>query len=296
MIRPALVGATLALLASAAGAQTYHDLGGTIVPGVVPIAPNVGPWFTPTNPANVNCVSGCGGGTVTLGPGSAVIGAVTQSGPWSAGRTWSLSSAGDSVNVGSLGGTAVSTGSGTTDAGTQRVVANQGAAGASAWLMTGNVGGFEFQLAPTITVTQSSQYAANTSLGGTIVLTGATRANGGSGVLNGLRLRSAQGATNTVWIYAWSKTPASTCTDKSAFVASAADAPNALVGFPQSVTLASPGAFDTASYGNITAQIANFVNKDTSPGTALYFCLVTTGTVTFSSTADLTFTASGMQD
>ena len=155
--------------------------------------------------------------------------------------------------------------------------------------------GYDFQLSPTVTV-QKAAYSAGYSLGGLITATKAARTNGGSGILTGLSLRSAGGATNTIWVYAWSKTPASTCTDNVAFGANSADAPYALVGFPQSITLASPGSWDTASMASITSQVANFQNKDTSPGTALYFCLVTAGSVTPATTADLSIVLGGIQD
>ena len=45
--------AVMALIVCAAQAQTYRDSGGTVVPGVVPIQPGVGPLFTPSNPGNV---------------------------------------------------------------------------------------------------------------------------------------------------------------------------------------------------------------------------------------------------
>jgi len=43
----------MALVVCAAQAQTYRDSGGTVLPGVVPIQPGVGPLFTPSNPGNV---------------------------------------------------------------------------------------------------------------------------------------------------------------------------------------------------------------------------------------------------
>ena len=48
-----LPAAAMALVVCAAQAQTYHDSGGTVVPAFVPITPNVGPLFTPSNPGNV---------------------------------------------------------------------------------------------------------------------------------------------------------------------------------------------------------------------------------------------------
>ena len=162
--------------------------------------------------------------------------------------------------------------------------------------VSGNLSGFDFQLAPTITV-QNASYSAGNSLGGTITVTGAARTNGGSGLLDGLRLRSAGGATNTIWVYAWSKTPAATCTDKSAYVTSASDAPYALIGFPTSVTLGpAPGVWDATTVAQLTNIVSNFKNQDTTPGTAIYLCLITAGTVTPATTTDLSIVLGGIQD
>ena len=168
--------------------------------------------------------------------------------------------------------------------------------GVNANIVAGNVGGYEFQIAPTITV-QNAAYAAGNSMGGMITATGAARTNGGGGILAGLRLKSVGGATNTVWIYGWSKTPLATCTDKAAYVANAGDQPYALVGFPMQITLGnSPGSWDTATYANMTNLVNNFKNQDASPGTALYFCIVTAAAVTPATTADLSMVLGGIQD
>lgn len=159
-----------------------------------------------------------------------------------------------------------------------------------------SVGGYEIQLAPTVTV-QNAAYSAGNSEGGLITATGAARVNGGSGILIGLRLKSTGGSTNTVWIYGWSKTPTGTCTDKAAYVANAADNPYALVGFPVQATLGgSPGAWDTATYAQIAGLISPFNNQDSSPGTAIYFCIVTAGSVTPATTSDLSFNVAGIKD
>ncbi len=159
-----------------------------------------------------------------------------------------------------------------------------------------NVGGFEFQIAPTITV-QNAAYSAGNAMGGLITVTGAARTNGGAGALNNIRLKSTGGSTNTLWVYAWSKTPTATCTDKAAYVPNAADNPFALGGFPTSVTLGgAPGAWDTSTYAQITGLFSNFKNQDTSPGTPIYLCLVTAGPVTPPTTADMTGIVSGIQD
>src|SRR5579871_6566703 len=41
-------------VAASAQAQTYQDSGGTVVPGVVPIQPGVGPLFTSANPGKIS--------------------------------------------------------------------------------------------------------------------------------------------------------------------------------------------------------------------------------------------------
>ena len=168
--------------------------------------------------------------------------------------------------------------------------------GSSGGGFIGYVGGYDFQLAPTVTV-DAGAYATGDSVGGLITVTGAARTAGGSGILNGIRIKSAGGSTNTLWVYAWSKTPGATCTNNAAYVASAGDSAYSLVGFPTSVVLGgAPGAWDTATAAQLTALIANFKNQDTSPGTAIYICLVTAGAVTPASTSDITINLSGMQD
>jgi hypothetical protein len=115
--------------------------------------------------------------------------------------------------------------------------------------------------------------------------------------VTGLRLRSTGGGTQGLWIYAWSKTPASTCTDKTAVVISATDNAYALVGFPVSATLGgAPGSFDGGTYVQLTNLVSNFKNQDSSPGTAIYLCIVSTSTVTPATTADLSLVLGGIQD
>lgn len=170
-----------------------------------------------------------------------------------------------------------------------------GCAGASGGSGGGGSSGSSFQLAPALTV-QAAAYSAGNALGGLVTLTGAARTAGGTGSLMALRLASAAGAAQTIWIYAWSKTPASTCADKAAFVKSAADNAYSLPGFPQSVTLASPGAFDTGSYGALGNLAVQFDNQDTTPGTAIYLCLVAAAGFTPAATSDFSIVATGVQD
>lgn len=159
-----------------------------------------------------------------------------------------------------------------------------------------SAGGYSFQLAPTVTV-QNASYAAGNSEGGLITMTGAARTNGGSGTLTNLRLKSTGGSLNTVWVYAWSKTPVATCTDKSAYVNSTTDAPYLLPGFPvQAVLGTAPGVWDAYTYAQILGLNSQFKNQDSSPGTSLFFCIVTAGAVTPPTTADLSFVGDGYQD
>jgi len=159
-----------------------------------------------------------------------------------------------------------------------------------------NVGGYSFQLSPTITV-QNAAYSAGNSEGGLITVTGAARTNGGSGVLMNLRMNSNGGSTNTGWIYAWSKTPSSTCTDKSAFVKNTADNAYAIPGFPQAFTLgAAPGSWDTSTSAQLVGLNTPFKNQDVSPGTAIYICIVTGASVTPAATTDLSLVVNGLQD
>jgi hypothetical protein len=162
--------------------------------------------------------------------------------------------------------------------------------------VTGSMGRYEFQLAPTITV-DAGAYAAGDSMGGLVTVTGAARTAGGTGALTTMRLKSTGGATNTIWIYAWSKSPAATCTNNNPYVASASDNAYAIPGFPTSVVLGgAPGAWDTATYAQLTGMFSNFDNYDTVPGTAIYLCLVTAGAVTPATTADMTAVLGGLQD
>ncbi len=54
MNRIALAAMLAAGLVLPAQAQTYQDFGGTIIPGVVPIQPGVGPLFTSANPGKIS--------------------------------------------------------------------------------------------------------------------------------------------------------------------------------------------------------------------------------------------------
>ncbi|HTZ67921.1 MAG TPA: hypothetical protein VMB83_10730 [Roseiarcus sp.] len=53
LLRAALTALALTSALDPAVAQTYQDSGGTIVRGMVPVQPNVGPLFTPSNPGHI---------------------------------------------------------------------------------------------------------------------------------------------------------------------------------------------------------------------------------------------------
>ena len=261
---------------------------------------------------HIICDSGCGGsgggGAVTAASGSYVAGAIVDLGTGATPAAYTTNSylkslaAGVTVTSGTVtlgaGSAAIGSISNTSFAATQATAANLNATvvgtGTFAVQATGNVGGYD--TVPSVTPTvQASAYATGNALGGTQTLTLA-RTNGGSGIITALMLQSKGGATNTVWIYAFQKSPASTCTDKTAFSLSSSDRPYLVPGFPQSVTLASPGSWDAASYASVLNLTSNFKNQDTTPGQSIYFCLVTAAAVTPASTTDLIFTVGLPQD
>lgn len=145
-------------------------------------------------------------------------------------------------------------------------------------------------------VVQNAAYSAGNSEGGLIVVN-AARVAGGGAAINGIRIKSLGGSTNTIWLYGWSKTPTATCTDKAAYVANVADNPYAIPGFPIQVTLGgAPGAWDTATYAQIGPILSNFKNQDSSPGLQAYLCAVTAGSVTPASVSDLSMIVGVQQD
>ena len=88
-------------------------------------------------------------------------------------------------------------------------------------------------------------------------------------------------------IYGFEKSPASTCTDKSAFVLSNTDMPYIIPGFPITIT---PGANNGTTQTIGSQSIVTSTKNYDSPATAnLYFCAVINGTPTPGSTTDLTF-------
>ena len=156
--------------------------------------------------------------------------------------------------------------------------------------------GGNFHLAPTLTV-DAGAYAAGDALTDLITATGAARTNGGTGAIDAIDISSAGGSTNTIWIYAWDKQPAATCTKNAAFAPSATDNAYKLPGFPMSGTLTTNGlSVDTRTRIQLSGFVSNFDNQDSSAGTAIYFCLVTAGSVTPAATTDLSIVIGGLRD
>jgi hypothetical protein len=145
----------------------------------------------------------------------------------------------------------------------------------------------------TTPATTASAYTANSAVGGlqTVPLFRTTVRPGA--LLGTIGMESFSGAVyGSVVIYGFLKSPASTCTDKTAFVLSSNDviAP----GFPITISLAANGG-STQTTGFATVNTPE-QNLDTTPALNMYFCAVTPGTPTPGSVADVRFTYSALQD
>ena len=140
----------------------------------------------------------------------------------------------------------------------------------------------------------ASAYSANNAIGGLQTVSLFRSTTQPSGVLGQIGIASKGGLTATEAIYAFTKVPVSTCTDKAAFVLSSTDLPYLSPGFPVSVTPSTTaGTTQTTAYFAINEPVSN---ADTTATTNLYFCAVTTGTPTPASTTDLVFTYTLLQD
>lgn len=158
----------------------------------------------------------------------------------------------------------------------------------------GNVGGFNagpISVTPTVS---NSAYTANYAIGGLQTITAFRTTARPSGLFNYIGVASKGGMTTGMAIYGFTKTPASTCTDKAAFVLSSTDLPYLIPGFPVTLTPAtSVGTTQSTASQSIPVSVNN---QDSSPTQNLYFCAVTTGTPTPASTTDLVFNYSLVQD
>lgn len=144
---------------------------------------------------------------------------------------------------------------------------------------------------PTVT---ASAYTANNAIGGLQTVSIFRTATQPSGILNFISLASKGGITAAEALYIFTKSPASTCTDKSAFVLSSTDLPYLVGGVPITLTpAATAGTTQTTATTSLNVSVSN---QDSSPTANLYVCAVTTGTPTPASTTDLIFNYSILQD
>ena len=140
----------------------------------------------------------------------------------------------------------------------------------------------------------ASAYTANNAIGGLQTVSVFRTTAQPSGIINSISLASKGGLTATEVLYVFTKSPASTCTDKAAFVLSSADLPYLVGGTPITLSPATTaGTTQTTAAASLNVSVSN---QDSSPTTNLYVCAVTTGTPTPASTSDLIFNYSVLQD
>ncbi len=148
-----------------------------------------------------------------------------------------------------------------------------------------------FSTNPTIS---TSAYTANYAIGGLQSVPMARTTSRPSLILNGIGIFSKGGITASEAVFAFTKSPASTCTDHAAFVLSSADAPYLIPGFPITLTpAATAGTTQTMAGTNVNTTVQN---SDSPPTLNMYFCWVTIGTPTPPTSTDLIFTYTGLQD
>lgn len=157
------------------------------------------------------------------------------------------------------------------------------------------VGGLTVEACATLVVTASSAYTANNEVGGLISLKPTFRATGSGvpdsgGIVQSIRLDFKDAQTATFKAYQFSANPsASTWTDKTAPAINAADVFK--VKGPITLSTADSGL------GTHTVYQADAVARaHVASGATDYWVLVTTGTPTFATTADVQFCASYLVD
>lgn len=136
---------------------------------------------------------------------------------------------------------------------------------------------------------QNAAYSSGNALGNLTTLSlFRTDANPG-GIINSFAIQSKGGSTPTITVYAFDANPtATTCTDKSAFSMGAADRPHLIGGAPFTLTLATVGTGDTATYAIDQSMGLQVRNQDATPTANIYVCLVTGTAFTPASTSDIT--------
>jgi hypothetical protein len=143
----------------------------------------------------------------------------------------------------------------------------------------------------------NSSHAAGTSVGGLFTLPLA-RVAGGSGILTGEQFISLGGSTGGYVLRGWTKQPASTCTDNTAYANNAADDANLIIGTPITITPSAPGVTtgDARTYAPLTGLTWDYKNNDGTPSQNLYFCVVTIATDTADDNTTPELIAAGPQN
>ncbi len=139
------------------------------------------------------------------------------------------------------------------------------------------------------TVTTSSAYTAGNAVGGLITLSNINRASGLSVFIQSVVVNSKSLQSTQFDLVFFNANPTgSTCTDKTTFSVATADAAK-LVG-------AAHVSDWTASGLGSVGQMQQPPIGITPSGTAVYACMVTRGTPTFTATSDLTLIVSSVQN
>jgi hypothetical protein len=158
----------------------------------------------------------------------------------------------------------------------------------------GQVGGWNFNTSITPTV-QNAAYSAGNGMGGVQTFSVFRNTTNPHAVLDQLQITSKGGSTVAMTVYAWTKSPSTTCADKSAMSYNTADNPYLVPGFPVVMTPAVIGSGTTESFAQQAGPYsAN--NQDSTLTTNLYVCIVANATVTPASTSDLILSLAGIND
>jgi hypothetical protein len=231
---------------------------------------------------------------VVLAAGSAVIGAVTQSGTWTVGLSAGTQAVG-TVGVTSLpalvaGSAAIGTVSltGSLPAGTN-AIGSLTAGTAQIGLVT--AGGYttQVQVVPTV---QAAAYAAGNVIGGLLTFASAARIAAGSGLVQSASCTFVSGVVPSLDLVLFNASPSgSTVTDKTAVAVATADLAK-VIGVVHLTDTTLLGA-TTPSVVQGETQALPF--KLTS-GSTVYGALITRTAITLTSTSDATITLSVLQD
>lgn len=150
------------------------------------------------------------------------------------------------------------------------------------------VGGSEFSVSTTPTVTNAS-YVAGKCMGG-LQTVAVARATGIGGILNKIVYTSKAGSTSAITFYVFKSSPTTSCADTATFTLNSADL-SLLVG----VWAISPAVIpnQTQSYAELANLGASFVPSGNSN---VYVYVVSNATQTPSTTSDIVFNLIGLQD